>query len=71
MFAFAVADAGPNISDDFYSAIRRDDIAAVEKLRHSGANVNVKDSRGGTPLMYAGAVGSEVHECEPRSGNRI
>lgn len=59
MFPFAVTAAEPNGSDDFYSAIRRDDFAALEKLLHSGALVNVKDSRGGTPLMYAAAVGSE------------
>jgi ankyrin repeat protein len=53
--AFA-ADA--TASDRFYDAIRRDDAAAVQALIKS-AGVNVKDSRGATPLMYTAAVGSE------------
>ena len=52
--------AEPAISDKFYDAIRRDDAAAVQKLQSAGASVNVKDNRGGTPLMYAATVGSEA-----------
>src|SRR4051812_16195004 len=61
LFAMAPAAvaADGDVSDEFYSAIRRDDVAAVDKLIKS-AGVNVKDSRGGTPLMYATAVGSEA-----------
>jgi len=51
--------AAPDVSDDFYKAIRADDLAAVTKLLQSGADVNGKDNRGDTPLMYAAAVGSE------------
>src|SRR5579883_1260901 len=56
LFCLTAADA--NVSDEFYSAIRRDDFAAVEKLLASGASVNTKDARGNTPLMYAAAAGS-------------
>src|SRR5512140_3196197 len=52
--------AEANLSDQFYDAIRRDDAAAVQKLIAGGASVNLKDSRGGTPLMYAAAAGSEA-----------
>jgi ankyrin repeat protein len=55
---FAAAET--SVSDQFYDAIRRDDTAAVQKLLASGADVNLKDSRGGTPLMYATASGSEA-----------
>jgi ankyrin repeat protein len=54
-----VVAAETDLSDQFYSAIRRDDFASVDKLLAAGG-VNVKDSRGGTPLMYATAVGSEA-----------
>lgn len=52
--------AASGVSDDFYSAVRRGDSATVEKLLKSSGNVNVADSRGDTPLMYAAAVGSEA-----------
>jgi ankyrin repeat protein len=51
--------AAADIADEFYSAIRRDDSAAVAKLLQANGP-NVKDSRGNTPLMYAAAVGSEA-----------
>src|SRR5579883_446774 len=57
--ALSCAAAAPNASDDFYKAIRADDISAVTKYLQSGVDINVKDDRGGTPLMYAAAVGSE------------
>jgi ankyrin repeat protein len=56
--AAALQAAGPNLSDQFYSAIRADDKAAVAKLLSSGADINTHDGRGATPLMYAAAVGS-------------
>lgn len=56
----ALFAADLSLSDQFYDAIRRDDSAAVQKLLAAGAAVNVKDSRGGTPLMYAASVGTEA-----------
>lgn len=50
--------AGPNLSEQFYQAIRTDSSRALGQLLSSGADVNVKDSRGTTPLMYAAAVGT-------------
>jgi len=52
--------AEPGVSDDFYKAIRADDSASVTRILQVGADVNVKDDRGDTPLMYAAAVGSEA-----------
>jgi len=49
-----------SLSDQFYDAIRRDDAVLVQKLLRTRGTVNAKDSRGGTPLMYAAAVGSEA-----------
>ena len=50
--------AGDNRSVQFYDAIRNDDFARLEMLVRSGADVNTKDERGETPLMYSAAVGS-------------
>src|SRR5260370_30135208 len=44
-------------SDDYYKAIRSNDLAHLKSLISAG-DVNVKDRRGATPLMYAAAVGS-------------
>src|ERR1700745_3516036 len=45
--------------DSMYAAIRSGDTAAVSRLLQDGADVNMKDRRGGaTPLMNAAAVGS-------------
>ncbi len=54
--ALYAADA--NLSDQFYKAIRTDDKQAIAALLKSGADVNIHDGRGATPLMYAAAVGS-------------
>ena len=46
-------------SDPLYTAIRTNDLAALQTLLKSGTSANAPDSRGGaTPLMNAGAVGS-------------
>ena len=51
--------ATPNLSDQFYSAIRADDRPGVAKLlTGDSASASTRDSRGNTPLMYAAAVGS-------------
>ena len=64
VFIVAVAGASTslaadgNLSDDFYNAIRANDLARLQALVGGGADVNSRDSRGETPLMYAAAVGS-------------
>ena len=50
--------AGENASDRFYSAIRANDLGALRTLIAEGADVNVRDRLGETPLMYAAVVGS-------------
>src|SRR2546423_15534215 len=50
--------AEANLSDQFYNAIRGDNRQAVTKMLADGADVNTRDARGNTPLMYAAAVGS-------------
>jgi len=44
-------------SDRFYQAIRNNDLTALDSLIKS-SDVNTKDERGSTPLMYAAAFGS-------------
>jgi len=62
MLAVATFGAQPPAStpqDTMYAAIRSGDTAAVSRLLQGGADVNMKDRRGGaTPLMNAAAVGS-------------
>src|SRR5712691_7664515 len=45
-------------SRDFYSAIRENDLARLKSITASGADVNLRDARGSTPLMHAAAIGS-------------
>jgi ankyrin repeat protein len=45
-------------SRDFYSAIRENDLTRLKSMTASGADVNMRDGRGSTPLMHAAAVGS-------------
>ena len=54
--AVTVITAGGS-SDEYYKAIRANDLAQLKKLI-AGGEVNVKDRHGATPLMYAAAVGS-------------
>jgi ankyrin repeat protein len=50
--------AGADIADDFYRAIRNNDIARLTALVRDGADVNGQDRHGETPLMYAASAGS-------------
>ena len=56
--AATILPAAEVSSDDFYRLIRNDDSAGLKALLSQGADVNLKDSRGATPLMYAAASGS-------------
>ncbi len=47
----------PSASDRYYQAIRNDDLAALKNLAAS-ADINARDQRGATPLMYAAAFGN-------------
>ena len=50
--------AETNLSNEFYTAIRNNDMAKLEALEEQGANVNIADDKGITPLMNAAALGS-------------
>jgi ankyrin repeat protein len=52
-----ICPAQTSVSERFYQAIRNDNAAALGALLES-QDVNAKDSRGATPLMYAAAFGS-------------
>ena len=63
IFAALVSVAGPsaaasNVSDEFYSAIRNNNLARLDSLIKGGADVNTRDRHGETALMYAAYVGS-------------
>lgn len=58
--ALGATGAQPDATEQFYNAIRADHAGEVADLLRGGASVNGKDSRGGTPLMYAAAIGSEA-----------
>ncbi len=45
-------------SDSFYNAIRGNDLAQLKALAAQGGDVNTRDTRAETPLMYAATVGS-------------
>ena len=50
--------ASDSVSDDFYAAIRNNDLTRLRSVVRGGADVNVPDRLGETPLMYAAVVGS-------------
>jgi ankyrin repeat protein len=54
----SAALAAGTSSDDFYQAIRTNDLAKLKVLIGSGSDVNIKDRHGATPLMYSASVGS-------------
>src|SRR5215475_8542947 len=52
-----ICPAQTSVSERFYQAIRNDNTRDLKALVES-QDVNVKDSRGATPLMYAAAFGN-------------
>jgi ankyrin repeat protein len=52
-----ICPAQTSVSDRFYQAIRNDNAGELKALLDS-QDVNAKDSRGATPLMYAAAFGN-------------
>jgi ankyrin repeat protein len=54
----ALQAAVPSVSDTFYEVIRADDTTKLAALVAKGVDVNTRDERGATPLMYAAAAGS-------------
>ena len=59
LLAFAAAGACfGDTNDDFYSAVRSNDMKRLTAMVGSGADVNTADRLGETPLMYAATVGS-------------
>lgn len=56
--AATICAGEPNVSDQFYAATRAGDGRAVQELIRKGADVNTRDSRGGTPLFYAASIGT-------------
>src|SRR5690349_15259754 len=52
-----ICPAQTPVSERFYQAIRKDNAGELKALVESG-DVNAKDSRGATPLMYAAAFGN-------------
>src|ERR1700693_294223 len=58
LFALSVLTvAAQEPSDRYYQAIRNSDMQSLRGLLKT-ADVNAKDQRGSTPLMYAAAFGS-------------
>ena len=56
--AFAVAATAQDQAGKVFEAIRNNDLKAVKALVSGEADVNAKDKRGTTALMYASAFGS-------------
>src|ERR1700678_1055406 len=54
----AGAASASNISDQFYNAVRENNLATLDTLIKGGADVNTRDRHGETPLMYAAYAGS-------------
>ena len=50
--------AANNLSDDFYTAIRNNDLVRLKAVVHGATEANTKDGHGETPLMYAAFTGS-------------
>jgi ankyrin repeat protein len=59
LVGLAAQTSAPGPGDEFYTAIRGGDNAKIGALLQGGADVNLKERRGGaTPLMHAAAHGS-------------
>lgn len=58
VWAAGAAPAASDVSDEFYNAIRNNDLAGLDGLISAGADVNTRDRHAETPLMYAAYVGS-------------
>jgi ankyrin repeat protein len=59
VIGLAAQTSVPNLSDQYYAAIRGGDATRVKALLDGGADVNLKERRGGaTSLMHAAAFGS-------------
>jgi ankyrin repeat protein len=56
--ATLIAADGNNPSEAFYAALRANDLPRLDAILKQGANVNIADNTGATPLMYAASVGS-------------
>jgi ankyrin repeat protein len=54
----AIATSQEGAGESFYAAIRANDLPRLDGMLAAGANVNAKDERGITPLMYTAWVGS-------------
>jgi len=52
------AIASPSLNDRLYAAVRAGKVAEVRQLLAAGADVNVRDSLGGTPLLDAAWAGN-------------
>jgi ankyrin repeat protein len=57
IFVLGVTAVAQEPSDRFYQAIRNNDLSSLRSLAKT-SDVNVKDQRESTPLMYAAAYGS-------------
>ena len=70
--------ATDDVSEQFYSSVRGNDLVRLKTILDQGADVNTADGRGATPLMYAAVVGSvEVmrflleHHADPNAQNQF
>jgi ankyrin repeat protein len=58
LLCLAAFPAVADINERFYETIRAGDTPALRELLKSGADPNVKDARGASPLFYAATVGT-------------
>jgi ankyrin repeat protein len=58
ILATTLTAADGDSPDAFYAALRANELPRLEAMLKRGANVNISDNTGSTPLMYAASVGS-------------